>query len=227
MLKEFPEGDPSPGKASKTSPAGEEEDFPAIDLASLMEAYPAVRGWLYILGTDISYPVMQSSAQDPECYLHRNYKGEWDANGSLFLQSDCKVSESGNLIIYGHNMNSGAMFGKLDLYAKESYCREHSQILFQTADGLRKYQVAAVLKTDIGKFPFQQADFLSETEMETPVVADGAPIQTIEAYVKEAKRQSLFETGVLYPDGGKVVTLVTCSYEWSSARNVVVAVEIE
>ena len=35
----------------------------------------------------------------------------------MFLQADCILGESGNLTIYGHNMNSGAMFGNLDQYS--------------------------------------------------------------------------------------------------------------
>ena len=48
---------------------------------------------------NVDYPVLQSGEDEQEYYLKRSYTGEWDANGSLFLQWNCKVSESQNLII--------------------------------------------------------------------------------------------------------------------------------
>ena len=56
--------------------------------------------------------MLQSSAEDPEHYLRRNYDQEWRMAGSLFFQSDC-TPQSRNLVIYGHNMNDGSMFGVL------------------------------------------------------------------------------------------------------------------
>ena len=82
-----------------------------VDLRSLQRQYPDVRGWLTIPEAGIDYLVLQSNAEDPEYYLRRDYRGNYDINGSLFLQADCILGESGNLTIYGHNMNSGAMFG--------------------------------------------------------------------------------------------------------------------
>ncbi len=118
----------------------------AVDLVSLQGQYPDVQGWLKYRYR-IDYPVLQSEQENGEFYLKRNYKKEYDINGSLFLQADCKVSESRNLIIYGHNMNSGAMFGNLDLYADETYYQEHPFAYLQTEEhsGIR---IVTVLKAD-------------------------------------------------------------------------------
>lgn len=61
-------------------PAGEE---PAsfVDFSSLRADYPDVKGWLTIPGTVVDYPVLQSSAAQPEYYLRRNYRGEWRMAG--------------------------------------------------------------------------------------------------------------------------------------------------
>ena len=68
--------------------------------------------WVEIPNTDIDYPVMQKK-NDPEYYLHKNYKGEYSYSGTPFLDSKCSIGKSQNLIIYGHNMKNGAMFGRL------------------------------------------------------------------------------------------------------------------
>ena len=184
----------------------------AIDFRSLQSKYPDVRGWLTIPESGIDYPVLQSNVEDPEYYLRRDYRGNYDINGSLFLQADCILGESGNLTIYGHNMNSGAMFGNLDQYVSYDYWKAHPKVFFQTQEGMEEYQIVAVLKADVSMFDFQQASFHSP--------------QGAEAYVQQAKALSLFETGVDGIGCEKTLTLVTCSYEWKEARNILVAVKV-
>ena len=159
------------------------------------------------------YPVLQSSPEEPEYYLPRDYRGNYDINGSLFLQADCILGESKNLTIYGHNMNSGAMFGNLDRYASYDYWKAHPRVFFQTPEGMEEYRIAAVLKADVSMFDFQQTSFHSPQELE--------------AYAAQAKALSLFETGVAGAGCETTLTLVTCSYEWKEARNILVAVKAE
>ena len=140
LKEEFPE---EPEESLNDGESAEKEpEVQAVDLSALREQYPDVRGWLTIPGTTVDYPVLQSSEEAPEYYLKRNYQGEWDANGSLFLQWNCSSEDGPNRIIYGHNMNSGAMFGNLN-----------------QEKGLEEYTVVSVLKTDIRKFPFTKVDF--------------------------------------------------------------------
>ena len=208
-----PEAPGASGSEKKDQPAGRKCPVAAVDLVSLQEQYPDVQGWLTIPDTGIDYPVLQSEQENGEFYLKRNYKKEYDINGSLFLQADCKVSESRNLIIYGHNMNSGAMFGNLDLYADETYYQEHPFAYLQTEDSIQEYRIVTVLKADRNLFPFQQK------------LADAEAVQE---YLKAAKQREVFETGDDYLKCiyDKVLTLVTCSYEWSGARNIVLAVPV-
>ena len=105
--EDIPSGGGSPGE--KEEQAGREPEVSAVDLRSLQRQYPGVRGWLTIPEVGIDYPVMQSSREDPEYYLRRDYRGNYDINGSLFLQADCILGESKNLTIYGYNMNRCSM----------------------------------------------------------------------------------------------------------------------
>ena len=206
-----PEAPGASGSEKKDQPAGRKCPVAAVDLVTLRKQYLDVQGWLTIPDTGIDYPVLQSEQENGEFYLKRNYKKEYDINGSLFLQADCKVSESRNLIIYGHNMNSGAMFGNLDQYASYDYWKAHPRVFFQTPGGMEEYRIAAVLKADVSMFDFQRTSFQSPQELE--------------AYVAQAKALSLFETGVDGIGCEKTLTLVTCSYEWKQARNILVAVK--
>lgn len=219
LKEEFPEKEtetpgvspPQEQPEEEDKPAGEERRVSSIDLPALQETYPDVKGWLTIPDTDIDYPVLQSGEAEPEYYLKRNYRGESDTNGSLFLQWNCDVFASQNLTIYGHNMNSGAMFGNLDRYTDPAYCRMYPDIFFQTSEGMEIYQIVAVLKADTAMFPFQQVNFT-------------AP-DSLEDYIRQAKSQSLFEVGDDTGTGTRTLTLVTCSYEWEEARTIVIAVK--
>lgn len=214
LKEDFPGGQLPEEPSGEEQPAGEKSTMqPLVDLAALQEQYPDIKGWLTIPDTGIDYPVLQGRADEPEYYLHRNYKGEQDINGSLFLQWNCDVREGENLIIYGHNMNSGVMFGNLDKYASYDYYKEHPTVLFQTVDGVSAYTIMAILKADVSMFPFQQVSFQEP---------DG-----LFSYIMQAKGLQLFDNGkTLAADDAvkQVLTLVTCSYEWNGARNIVVAV---
>ena len=214
LKSHFPEVLP-PGGGSlgqKEEQAGKEPEVSAVDLRSIQSQYPDVRGWLTIPETGIDYPVLQSSSEDPEYYLRRDYRGNDDINGSLFLQADCTLGESKNLTIYGHNMNSGAMFGNLDQYASYKYWEVHPSVFFQTPEGMEEFQIAAVLKADVSMFDFQKESI--------------PRLQELETYVQQAKALALFETGIDGVGCEETLTLVTCSYEWKQARNILVAVKV-
>ena len=101
-------------------------------------------GWITIDGTKIDYPVMLTP-NDGDYYLKRNVNGEDDINGTLFMDPRTDlVQRSTNIIIYGHNMKSGAMFGSLKKYLDEDYWREHAQIRFDTIYEKGTYEVFAV-----------------------------------------------------------------------------------
>ena len=93
------------------------------------------------------------------------------------------------------------------------YKRQHPRVFFQTPEGMEEYRIAAVLKADVSMFDFQQASFHSPQELE--------------AYTAQAKALSLFETGITGAGCETTLTLVTCSYEWKEARNILVAVKTE
>ena len=212
LKKEYTQ--PLPGaESSGVLPAGKEQLEPEslVDLPALQTEYPDIKGWISIPGTCVDYPVLQSSADDPEYYLRRTYKGEHRTAGSIFFQWDCSP-ESRNLVVYGHNMSDGTMFAVLQKMADETFRKEHSQILLQTSDGLREYRIAAVLKTDITKLSFNRPEF-----------ADDADFLSFQ---KELFAQSLCKTETIPGADRRLLTLVTCSYEWESARTVVIATEV-
>ena len=103
----------------------------AVEVPDILDEYKnlynknkSLIGWLKIDDTIIDYPVMQSP--DSEYYLTHNFNQEQDKNGSIFMDPACDVLKpSTNLILYGHHMKSGKMFGDLARYEDETYMKEH------------------------------------------------------------------------------------------------------
>ena len=63
------------------------------------------------------------------------------------------VEKSDNLIIYGHNINGGKMFGALEKYKDKEFFYKHRKIYF-TTDKKREYEVFAVMSVNIHEFEY-------------------------------------------------------------------------
>ena len=175
-------------------------------------------GWLKIDDTNIDYPVMQTS--NNEYYLDHNYNQEYDKNGSLFMDKDCDVvHRNTNLIIYGHHMKSGKMFGNLNKYSSEEYCKNHSTIQFDTIYEKGTYEVMYVFRSRIyneDEVVFKYYQFF-----------DAASEKEFESNMQEMAALSLYDTGVTASYGDELLTLSTCDNSEQDGRFVVVAKRVE
>lgn len=174
-------------------------------------------GWLKIDDTNIDYPVMQTV--NNEYYLDHNFNQEYDKNGSLFLDKDCDiVHRNTNLIIYGHHMKSGKMFGNLNEYRKEEYGKEHSIIQFDTIYEKGTYQVMYVFRSRVyseEEVVFKYYQFL-----------DAVSEKEFNSNMQEMAALSLYDTGVTASFGDELLTLSTCDSSEQDGRFVVVAKRI-
>lgn len=198
---------------------GDEEELTVLEeYQTLYNKNKKLIGWLKIDDTNIDYPVMQTV--NNEYYLDHNYNQEYDKNGSLFLDKDCDVvHRNTNLIIYGHHMKSGKMFGNLNLYSSEDYCKKHSTIQFDTIYEKGTYQVMYVFRSRIyneDEIVFKYYQFL-----------DAASEKEFSSYMQEMAALSLYDTGVTAAYGDELLTLSTCDNSEQDGRFVVVAKRVE
>ncbi len=201
---------------------GEQE---AIELPDVLAKYKTLYnknkkliGWLKIDDTIIDYPVMQTS--NNEYYLTYNFNQEYDKNGSIFMDYQCEAfPRSQNLILYGHHMKSGKMFGDLEKYVKESYYKEHSVIQFDTIYEKGTYQIMYVFRAKVLKendVSFKYYQFINANSMEE-----------FNSYMKEMAEMSLYDTGVTAEYGDELLTLSTCDNSQTDGRFAVVAKRIQ
>ncbi|ADL52931.1 class B sortase [Clostridium cellulovorans] len=189
---------------------------------------PDFVGWIKIEDTKIDYPIMQTM-EDENYYLNKGFDKEENENGSLILDTDSvigvgkkesyHIKPSTNLIIHGHNMNSGEMFGKLSFFQEQEYCNTHSIIELDTIYEHREYQICAVFLSKVYKkseevfkyYKFFQAN--SEEEFND--------------FYTNIKRLSLFDTGVTAEYRDEFITLSTCAYHVEDGRLGVVGKRIQ
>jgi sortase B len=197
-----------------------EKEVPEVleEYKNLLNKNQKLIGWVKIDDTNIDYPVMQTT--DNEYYLEHNLNQEYDKNGSIFMDKDCDVLKpSTNLILYGHHMKSGQMFGELDKYQNKSYAEKHPYISFDTIYEHGTYQVMYVFRSkvyseeDVNFKYYQFIDALSETEFDSNM--------------QEMAAMSLYDTGVTAQYGDRLLTLSTCDYQEKNGRFVVVAKKID
>lgn len=175
-------------------------------------------GWVKIDDTNIDYPVMQT--QNNEYYLDHNYNQEYDKNGSIFLDMACNpLRPNTNLIIYGHHMKSGKMFGNLNAYSNRSYYEDHKYIQFDTIYQEGLYQVMYVFRSHIyneDEIVFKYYQFI-----------DAATPEEFDSNMQEMSQLALYDTGVTAVYGDKLLTLSTCDSAEADGRFVVVAKKIQ
>lgn len=197
-------GNESPEADKKSSLSGFE---------NLLKINPQVCGWIAVPGTGLSFPLLQGD--DNEFYLHHDIYGQNNRHGAIFVdhKADLYGGEA-NMIIYGHHMRDGSMFGSLKEYEDRSYWEEHPSFFLFLPEEEREYEIIAVLKNDIysrEKEPFQYYDYehIPDREM-------------FDEYCQGIKSHSLYDTGLTARYGDELVTLCTCSYSGKDQRLLVV-----
>ena len=187
------------------------------EFKNLLNVNQKLIGWVKIDDTNIDYPVMQTS--DNEYYLTHNLNQEYDRNGSIFLDKDCEVEyPSTNLILYGHHMRSGQMFGGLDKYEDKSYWEAHPYIQFDTIYDRGTWQIMYVFRSRV----YSQEEIVFKYYQFIDVNSE----QEFESNMQEMAALSLYDTGVTAQYGDRLLTLSTCDYEENNGRFVVVAKKV-
>lgn len=171
-------------------------------------------GWLTVEGAEVDLPVM-FTPNSPEYYLRRAFDGSYALSGSLFLAEGWSP-EANHAIIYGHNMNSGDMFGKLDRYRDEEYAQAHSQLHFDTLTEEREYTVLTAFYSEVYPLHDENAfHYYRYTDLSDPEV--------FQEYLQRVRAVALYDTGAEPQYGDRLLTLSTCSYHKKNGRFVVVA----
>ena len=183
------------------------------DFAACLAQNDDFIAWIRIPGTNVDYPVVWTD--DAEYYLHHTFTGKQGAAGTLFslMKTDYSIP-SRNIAIYGHHLKSTGekMFTSLMRYKDADFYAGHETVLLDTLYESGSYRIFAVLNFRSGEWDASQADFES----------DAAFLE----FIRYARRNALYDTGVTVGAEDSILTLITCdrSYGGKAGRLAVVAV---
>lgn len=180
----------------------------------LLQQNPEIVGWLTIDGL-IDAPVVQ---RDNKFYLDHDALKHPSESGALFLDENCVLRNiPGQLLIHGHNMKSGAMFGVLKKYQlkKASFYRRHAYIAFSTLYEAAEYVIIAVLEVDIRSEEPSYFNYISGL--------DQTNMEGVSSYIAKAKSLSMIDCPITVGEGDRLLALATCLNTADDKRLILIA----
>lgn len=204
------------------NPESEEknEDGVMIGFEELMKSNSDIKGWIKINGTKIDNPVYQTV--DNDFYINHNMNKAYSRYGAIYIDKDSAIKQSGNsknVVIYGHSMADGSMFGTLKNYRNLDFYKNNPIIEFSTLYEKAYYKVFAVVLADASPDPKVESVFHYRYSY---FESDEAFLN----FVKSVEDRSIIETGVNVFATDDIITLSTCAYDFDDARLAVFARKI-
>ena len=163
-------------------------------------------GWLTIDGM-LDEAVVQ---RDNEYYLARDYRGYHNVNGAIFLDENCDLSTRPyTLMLYGHNMKTGMMFGSLRNYENPTYYHNNPFITFDTAyeDGRYVIFSVATISLDSSNWRFVNLSWL---------ISSSAPLRS--KAISALNRFSVYNSRIDVQPEDQLLLLITCVDEQTERR---------
>ena len=176
-----------------------------FSLAELKKKNKDTCAWITVKKTNIDYPVVKG--KDNLEYINKDIFGEFSYSGTVFLdsQNSAKLDDP-YMILYGHNLSHGHMFGDVEKFTDIKYLKNH-QKGYLYGDGYRrniKFFACATINsgdTVIYNIPYWKTGDRTE----------------LIAYIKTIAKSYI--SNVIKP-GDEIVVLSTCIQSRSNGRTV-------
>jgi len=200
-----------------------EEPQPLVvheDFADLYAVNPHLIGWI-TAGGSIDYPVVQ---HDNEFYLEHDFYGKEDNNGTIFLNGGNRLSPRDSvLLLHGHNMKSGAMFGDLDFFRDFAYLSKYPIVRWRTIADEEDALYTPVALFDASMNPDAQGYFnigRIRFNFDVPATEDfPLPRSTdLESHIAAMRSLSFWDAPVPADSTDEYLALVSCSYNHDDGR---------
>ena len=202
--KQAPEPEPEP--VLETVPQ-------KIDFQGLWAVNPDAYAFIEIPGTQVNYPVMQSSTQEEDYYLNVTFEGVAALPGSIYSRMvNAKDFSDPITVIYGHDMLDGSYFGDLKNYVDRNFFDTYRDMYIYLPERQLHYQIIA--EVVYGDMLISDSHDLKIPESVITFVDELKGIQ-------EAQNQYAEDMTVTSKD--RLVALSTCIGDRPSNRRLVVA----
>ena len=194
-----------------------DDDGVFLSFEDVIKKNSDTKAWLTIGGTSVNNPVVLG--KDNNFYLKHNFLKEKSRYGTLYFDAASRITAEGvsqNLVIYGHEMKDGSMFGTLKRYKNVNFYKQNPTLKMRTLYDDATYKIFSIFITNASPeqdngfvFEYRTPDFLSQ--------------YNFLAFVSQLKERSIINTGVDVEEHDQIVTLSTCTGEFADARLVIVA----
>ena len=184
-------------KIKKYIEIDEDNSIYKIDFNSLKEKNNDTIAYLRVNNTNIDYIVVKGN--DNKYYLKHNFDKESNISGWIFMDHRNKYDGNDkNLIIYGHNMRDGSMFGTLkNIITKEWYQNKDNHLItLINEQGEEQYQVFSTYSIKVEDY-YITTDFKNDDEYAK--------------FLNKLKSRSVYDYNVSLKDTASILTLSTCS----------------
>lgn len=190
---------------------------------SLLDINPETIGWVTVPNTTADFVVVQKTDEEigNEYYLKHDFFNESSESGAVFMDRRDIVTEnstSDNLILYGHNQADKTMFGDLKKYKDIEFYKNNPVLTFSTLYNENKYKIISYFVIDSDTEHEDIFDYHNYINFNTQ--------EKFDYFISEIKDRSYMLNDVDVKYGDNLLTLSTCSSEFSSARFVIVAREV-
>ena len=184
-----------------------------IDFAALQQQNPDVYAWIQVPGTEVDYPILQSS-NDNTYYLNHTIDGEEKKEGAIFTENyNTKTFEDPNTVIYGHDMKNGSMLQSIHKYMDRSFFDNNRDIVIYMPNQIFRYKIFAAYLTD-NRHLLMNYNFWSKDEYQ----------QYLNSIFSMRDMNAFIDTSMEVTNEDKIITLSTCYAGISTQRYLVQAV---
>ena len=168
-----------------------------VDFKKLKSENNDVVAYIKVNNTNIEYPIVKTSNNN--FYLNHSFDKSKNSRGWIFADYKNKFDNTDkNIVIYGHNMRDGSMFGSLKNILDEEWYNntENMNITFLTENGNYIYKVFSIYK-------IESEDYYIKTNFKND--AD------YEKFLNIIKNRSIKNFDVKLNVDDKILTLSTCA----------------
>ena len=169
----------------------------SIDFDSLKNMNSDTVSYIKVNGTDIGYIVLKSD--NNTYYLTHNFNKEYSVAGWIFADYRNKLDGTDkNIVIYGHNMRNGSMFGTLKNILNSSWYLDNNNYIidYYSPDGKVEYEVFSIYTIEPEEY-YINVDFSSDEEYDY--------------FLKTIKARSIYNFNVSLSTEDDILTLSSCT----------------
>lgn len=167
-----------------------------IDFNALRLVNGDVKAWLVVDGTNINYPIVQTT--DNDYYLKYNFKKKKTTNGWPFMDyRNSSDMSNDNTIFYGHNLLNKTAFGSIaNLFTDNWLMNSSHKILVITESKIYTYEVFSVYYSEPVSYYLQTKFSSTESKLR---------------FFENLKSKSEVAVSTNFIETDRIITLSTCT----------------